>query len=152
MQKHSERSKYEGAPPSRKRNYQEASKPFERKDAESKHKIEEVDISAPAQPQQPGVISLSKKNNNLRTNKRQKTEEGEEEVEEVEEDPNKEGDEEDPGKEGYKGKHKKGHFNPMMGYVPPYYMMDYPPMYPMDPYMMNPYSWKPKKNKSWVKK
>ena len=39
----------------------------------------------------------------------------------------------------------------MMGFMPPYFVAEYP-MYPPNPYMLEPYKWKPKKNKIWVKK
>ena len=134
-QKESERVKKDNYFQSRKRHHN---------DDESKPQVEEIDISESAGGNPSRVISLSKKNNNIRNLKRTKTEE---EGESVEKEPEEaEGDKENP-----KGKYKKGGYYPPMGYMPPYYMYDYQ-MYGMDPYMMNPYSYKPKKNKTWVKK
>jgi hypothetical protein len=105
------------------------------------HQVEELDMLADQnQEGEAGTISLGKRNNNIRQNKRQKYEE--------------EGEGED--NTGYKKPYGgyKGYKQPMMGGYNPQ-MFDYSQMY-MDPYMMyqQPYMppFKPKKfkNKSLI--
>ena len=145
-QKENERAQKDSYVQNRKRHHNEMQRSYYRKENESKPQVEEVDISESAEGNQPRLISLSQKNNNLRSLKRPKIEEGEnQENEEAELEEKQEESELE------KGKHKKNPYYQGMGYVPPYYMYQYP-MYGMDPYMMDPYMYKPKKNKTWVKK
>lgn len=131
-QKEQEKGRQEWNPSNRKRTHFDKSRQYGGQ--ADRHQIEEVEISGSGRGQAEGkVISLSKKNNDLRNAKRQKVSdegEGDEAAEGYEEQPT-----------GYKGKKKP--YYPPTGYMPPMY--DYS-MYPMDPYMMPPYGmWQPYK-------
>lgn len=143
-QKEQEKNRNEWNPGNRKRTHFDKSKQYG--GHSNKHQVEEVEISGSGSAHAEGkVISLSRRNNDLRDAKRQKV------TEEGEGDEAAEGYEDQP--TGYKGK-KKPYYPPMGGYMPPMY--DYS-MYPMDPYMMPPYGmWQPYKktfkNKSLIVK